>query len=59
MQMTHDDLTSGNLGKKKTYAKIAEHFFWPKIRKRIQHYVDSCTQMCKVKKNYTRAPLQK
>jgi hypothetical protein len=38
----HDDPISGHLGMFKTYSKIKARYYWPKMRKDICKYVQSC-----------------
>ncbi|KAL7306172.1 hypothetical protein TKK_0001617 [Trichogramma kaykai] len=46
----HDELTSGHLGSRKTYLRIAALYFWPNMQKDVNEYVKSCfiCQQCKV-----------
>jgi hypothetical protein len=36
--MAHETALSGHLGVNKTYYKILEHFYWPKLRKNASEY---------------------
>ncbi|XP_055882124.1 uncharacterized protein LOC129925748 [Biomphalaria glabrata] len=49
LKMAHDDPTAGHFGKKKTYAKISQKFFWPKMKTQIKDYIDSCAECTKQK----------
>uniref|UniRef100_A0ABD2WYB9 RNA-directed DNA polymerase n=1 Tax=Trichogramma kaykai TaxID=54128 RepID=A0ABD2WYB9_9HYME len=46
----HDELTSGHLGSRKTYRRIATLYFWPNMQKDVNEYVKNCLicQQCKV-----------
>ena len=46
----HDSPFSGHLGVNKTYAKLRDKYFWPKMYMDIQHYCLSC-ESCAMKKN--------
>ena len=45
----HDLPTGGHLGVNKTYAKLRERYFWPKIYMDVQHWCLSC-EHCAMKK---------
>lgn len=38
----HDLPTSGHVGVFKTYWKIAERYYWPKMRADVHHYISRC-----------------
>ncbi|XP_055913098.1 uncharacterized protein LOC129946788 [Eupeodes corollae] len=38
----HDAPLSGHMGVKKTFARVAEKYYWPKMRSDITRYVRSC-----------------
>lgn len=42
MKNFHCDLTSGHLGASKTFHKLADRFYWPKMRQNIKKYVTEC-----------------
>lgn len=47
---THDILTEGaHSGYHRTYNRIAAHYYWPRMAKRIRYYVQSCDICQKVK----------
>lgn len=45
----HDLPTGGHLGVNKTYAKLRERYFWPKMYMDVQHWCLSC-EHCAMKK---------
>ena len=49
----HNEVIAGHLGINMTYFRIAEHFWWPKLRATIQHHVKSCID-CQAGKDYPR-----
>ena len=51
----HDDLPGCHLGVHKTYKKVAERFWWPKMRKHTVRYVLSC-HICQSVKARRSAP---
>ena len=55
----HDIPFSGHLGVNKTYAKLRDRYFWPKMYMDVQHYVLSCEScaMKKTPKQRTTTPL--
>ena len=61
LSLAHDTSLSGHLGVNKTYQKILNHFFWPKLHKDVVQYCRSC-HTCQVvgKPNQTipKAPLK-
>lgn len=40
---THDSLTAGHFGFKKTASRVAENYFWPGWRKEVRQYVKTCS----------------
>ncbi|XP_077977779.1 uncharacterized protein LOC144433347 [Glandiceps talaboti] len=42
LSLAHDSLMSGHLGVNKTYNKILNHFYWPKLRQDVAKYCRSC-----------------
>lgn len=44
----HDEITAGHLGRNKTMSRL-QRYWWPKMRKDIGKYIDSC-QICASKK---------
>ena len=40
LKLSHDQ--SGHLGVKKTYYRILQYFFWPKLRKDVAAYIKTC-----------------
>lgn len=42
LRENHDAVTAGHPGIFKTYKKIAQTYFWPKLRKTVVAYVKSC-----------------
>lgn len=58
----HDSPLSGHNGVDKTYSQLAALCYWPKMKKSVQHYVDSChtgktTKSRTVKENGLLQPL--
>ena len=48
--VSHDTLTEGaHAGYHRTYNRIAAHYFWPKMAKKIRAYVQSCDVCQKIK----------
>ncbi|CAF4974115.1 unnamed protein product, partial [Rotaria sp. Silwood1] len=43
----HDHPMSGHFGVKRTLYKIRTRFWWPNMRKSIEHYISSCQQCMK------------
>ena len=61
LSMAHDLPMSGHLGVNKTYSKILNHFFWPKMKQDVIEYCRSChtCQMVgKPNQNIPNAPLK-
>ena len=46
----HDDPLAGHLGVNKTYEKLREHYYWPKMFADVQFWYTSCTH-CQMKKS--------
>lgn len=46
----HDDFTAGHQGEAKTYHRVNERYYWPRMRTDIKSYVGKCKicQSCKV-----------
>ena len=42
LTLAHDTPLSGHLGVKKTYQRIASHFFWPHLKKDVAEYCRTC-----------------
>lgn len=45
----HDPPTCGHLGISKTFARIAQHYYWPKMRSSVTRYVNRCEVCLKTK----------
>lgn len=54
----HDEPTSGHMGTYKTYHRLAEKFYWPKMRNDVASYIRRC-QACLMSKPDRRAPAGK
>lgn len=39
---SHDLPTSGHLGINKTYYRVLEKYYWPKLKNDVAHYVNQC-----------------
>lgn len=46
----HDDETAGHLGISKTFSRISELYYWPKLRQDVRRYVLKCT-ICSANKS--------
>ena len=48
LDIAHDTPMSGHLGINKTYRKIQNHFYWPRLKQDVAQYRSSChtCQMC-------------
>ncbi|CAH1242223.1 GIN1 [Branchiostoma lanceolatum] len=59
LQLAHNTLMAGHLGKKKTTDRILQHFFWPGLHKDVKTHCQSCEECQKAAKVLTknRAPL--
>ena len=42
LSLAHESSLAGHLGVTKTYHKIMQHFFWPKMRKSVANYIKTC-----------------
>jgi hypothetical protein len=49
LQEAHGGGLMGHFGVKKTEDVLAAHFFWPKMRCDVEHYVSRCTTCNKAK----------
>lgn len=38
----HNDITAGHLGVNKTFHRLADRFYWPRMRQDIKNYVTAC-----------------
>ena len=47
LRLAHDHPLSGHLGINKTYSRVSQHYFWPKLKKDVQQYCRSC-ETCQV-----------
>lgn len=47
MYLAHENDLSGHFGVRKTFQKVAEHFFWPGMRRDIKKHVLSC-EVCQL-----------
>ena len=45
----HDSAFSGHRGMQQTYNRIAERYYWPRMVKQIQNYIQSC-EVCQTQK---------
>jgi hypothetical protein len=52
LREVHDAPLAGHFGIRKTYARIAEHVYWPQMKGSVQHYVEGC-HACKTGKKRT------
>lgn len=41
IQTAHDNV-AGHMGVKKTYHKLLQHFFWPRIKRDVSNYIKTC-----------------
>lgn len=41
LKLAHDDL-SGHLGVKKTYNRVMRNFFWPRLKRDVSKYIQTC-----------------
>jgi hypothetical protein len=44
LREAHDAATSGHMGVMKTHERLAQDFYWPRMRKDVNDYVASCSQ---------------
>ena len=59
LKLAHSGVASGHFGVKKTYAKLASHFTWPKMYVQVKEMVKTCPGCQRAAKNLNaRAPLQ-
>ena len=61
IQGSHDSITGGHLGIKKTLSRIQDKYFWFQMVKDVKHWCTVCDK-CAMRKNpqkFPRAPLQK
>ena len=59
LKLAHSGVASGHFGVKKTYAKLASHFTWPKMYVQVKEMVKTCPGCQRAAKNLkARAPLQ-
>lgn len=49
LQETHDAPTAGHLGIAKTFFRLTQQYYWPRMRKDVIQYVQSCHQCQAVK----------
>ena len=42
LQQAHENVFSGHLGVAKTFKRIAELFYWPKLKKDVKQFVKTC-----------------
>ena len=49
LRMCHDDFTGSHLGMTKTWIKINNRFYWPKMYKEVMNYVESCETCARMK----------
>lgn len=42
MVEAHEPPTSGHLGVYKTYSRLAQHYYWPKMRRDVSNFVKKC-----------------
>ncbi|XP_066969216.1 uncharacterized protein [Macrobrachium rosenbergii] len=45
--LSHEHNVAGHFGVKKTFQKLAQHFFWPQMRRKVKRHVLSC-KVCQV-----------
>jgi transposase InsO family protein len=55
LKEVHDAPTGGHLGVYKTHRKLAQHYYWPGMRKDVQDYVYSCVA-CSQNKHRNQPP---
>ena len=60
IRLAHDTVFGGHLGISKTKQRIGSHFHFPKMKKKIVHYIKTChaCQMVAPKRKAERLPLQ-
>jgi hypothetical protein len=47
LKLVHDDPKSGHLGFKKTYNRLSDKYYWPKMYKETKEYVETC-RVCQI-----------
>lgn len=52
----HDSPLAGHLGVAKTYDRLSEHYYWPKMKQSIEHYCQSCLT-CQQDKTSNQSPI--
>jgi transposase InsO family protein len=52
----HDTALAGHLGRDKTYARLQEHFWWPRMYYEVKQYVNTCPS-CQRNKPSSQPPL--
>lgn len=50
----HDDTTAGHFGISKTFARISELYYWPRLRQEVYRYVRKC-EICQAQKSPNQA----
>ena len=50
LQLAHDHHLSGHFGIRRTFSKLIQIYYWPKMRSDVAHYVRTCEQCQKVGK---------
>ena len=45
--LAHEDHLAGHFGVNKTLRRLAEHFYWPKMKDEVKRYISSCN-ICQV-----------
>ena len=48
--LSHEDHLAGHFGASKAVKRMAEHFFWPKMKEDVKQYVNSCMACQMVRK---------
>lgn len=56
LKEVHDSPIGGHVGIRKTLWKLAQHYYWPGMRKDVQQYVQSCIA-CSQNKHSNQAPV--
>jgi hypothetical protein len=56
----HEHPLGGHLGMNRTYERVKQHVFWPKMKQEIENYIKHCEvcQKNKITQNKTKMPLQ-
>lgn len=55
IHMCHDEPTAGHLGSFKTFSRVQNQFYWPKMRQDISKYVARC-RVCQTTKSDNQRP---